>query len=502
MTTAFEKRVKALLSQFNVPGITIATFNKTRTVSNGFGLASIDPEIQATADCIFDCASTSKSLTAAAVAKILEQHPELSWKTTVSSILKDDFVLADATATANTTIEDILSHRSGTARHDYSYMGQSSDEPDTPQSVTRNLRNLAMGSPPRTKFHYSNIMFTVAAYLVETVSGQAFPEYIQTHFFTPLAMDSTFFLPSSVFKAGQSHRLARPYTYQPSTSSFKQDPFVEQPEAIGAGLIQTTCVDYAKWVQAVMNRDPALLSSEAWKEYLQPRIACDDGEDEELRPFTSCALYALGWEIDWYRGYRIVSHSGSELGYRALMMFLPKVEFGLVIYGNASEADRIAEALAMDLVDEVLGVPVSERIDWEARQIKKMSEAAASDEQDLKKLREENLEGAEWKQCAPSLPLGKYAGIWSNIGYHKMVVEVKHGQLFIDASDRTMAFTCKFEHIRDDRMFICSMDHGECFEYVKVEFEMDQENNVTRMGIGLCEEILPELIWFDRTTMK
>ena len=54
-------------------------------------------------------------------------------------------------------------------RHDWSYLGTLAKTPDTPQSVTRNLRNLRICAPIRTKYMYNNMMYTVATYLVEAV---------------------------------------------------------------------------------------------------------------------------------------------------------------------------------------------------------------------------------------------------------------------------------------------------------------------------------------------
>ena len=75
-----------------------------------------------TADTLFDCASLSKSLTAAAVSLLVddnEKYPEVDWSTPVSRLLRDDFVLEDPYATENVTVEDILSHRSGMPRQEY-----------------------------------------------------------------------------------------------------------------------------------------------------------------------------------------------------------------------------------------------------------------------------------------------------------------------------------------------------------------------------------------------
>lgn len=101
----------------------------------------------------------------------------------MASLLSDDFVMSGDGYTEHVTVEDILSHTSGIPGHDYSYFGPSAQRPDTPQSVTRNMRNLQNAAPMRTKFMYSNLMYVVASWLVETMSGMSFEHFLHHNFF-------------------------------------------------------------------------------------------------------------------------------------------------------------------------------------------------------------------------------------------------------------------------------------------------------------------------------
>lgn len=106
----------------------------------------------------------------------------------MSRLLRDDFVPAGLQYTENVTIEDILSHRSGMPGHDESYLGTNTATPDTPKSVTRNLRNL----PLRSEYQYCNMMYTVASYMVEVLSGEQFAEFLQSRIWDPLQMSNTY----------------------------------------------------------------------------------------------------------------------------------------------------------------------------------------------------------------------------------------------------------------------------------------------------------------------
>lgn len=497
-TANFEERIRELMTEWHIPGLSIAVFNEKDIIGRGFGLASLEPEVATTSDTLYDVASTSKSVTAGAVGKLLadkETYPHITWTTPVSQLLKDDFVLQDATSTASVTIEDILSHRSGMPRHDWSYMGIKARNPDNAESITRNLRNLCLSAPLRTKYQYCNMMFTVAAYLVEKESSQPFDKFLQSNIFDPLNMKSSYLQPSAVIAAKQEFRLSVPYAWRSNLNRYEKRDNKEQPEAIGAGSIQTSATDYAKWVQAVMTKNSALFDAETYDELVKPRIISDpEDKDDELRPFTSNEMYALGWDVGFYRGYRIVGHDGSETGYSACMFFLPSKNFGMTIFANVASAGDILNVIAKEIVDHVLNIPSEDRVDWNQRAKVEKEKEQEYEEKSRKEVLGEN-------EPAPNdltLPLESFTGTYNNLGYKDMTVDIKDGQLHIDAMDRSMEFEISLEHVKDNRIFLGKLtDDDFDISYIRAEFEVEGEA-VRKLGLGLCWEIKPKLIWFEK----
>ncbi|KAK7428366.1 hypothetical protein QQZ08_005123 [Neonectria magnoliae] len=409
----FVKHVNDLMSSWHIPGLGIAVINGSEIFTQGFGHAVLGPqEIEVTFDTLFDCASTSKSFTAAAVSLLIaddKQYPQVQW-TPVSHLLPDDFVLPDAYATANATVEDILSDRTGMPGHDYSYLGIKAKDSDTPKSVTRNFRNLPLSKSLRT-YQYCNMMFTAATYLVQ---------------------------PSAVHAAGQDYRFAKPYTWRD-------------------GKYQDSVANYAKWVRAMMHRlDP--ISEETYSQLDKPRIVSnpDANEDGDLAPFTSHRLCALGWETEFYRGHKIVRHDGLVSGFGSLILFVPDQRFGIVVFGNAGTANDVSFVLAMELLDLLLGVPEADRVNWAQR--------AEIDRETDKENEEEN----------------------------------KNGTLYIDGTDRSMAFTITLEHVCDDQNFLAHfIDDEGADSPMKAQFRIENAN-VTALGLALAEELGDSLIWFEK----
>ena len=339
---------------------------------------------------------------------------------------------------------------------------------------------------------YCNMMFTVATYLVEQVSGLSFVEFLHKHFFGPLSMDTTHLQPDAAIAAGLQDRIATPYIWR-DVSAYTSIELEQCPEAQGAGSIFTSANDYIKWVRAVMNQEHPV-SPELYKGLMKPRIFENPEKDvDELAPLTSPTFYAAGWELYYYRGYKVVNHDGMIGGFGGTHFFLPQLKFGAVIFGNAGVANDVATIISHELIDEVLNVPQCERPDWNELQ-KKDLEEYERDKEDLRKELCPETDGTEPQK----LPLNAYTGKYQNAGYHEMTVIVKDDKLLIDATDRSMGFNLAFEHVCDQTKYIAHLsDYYEgSDEELAAEFKFENDK-VVKMGIRL-EEDLKELIWFDR----
>lgn len=336
---------------------------------------------------------------------------------------------------------------------------------------------------------YNNMMFTVAAYLVEHLSGKTFGDFLHQNIFTPLKMDSTNLQPSAAIKAGFKDRLAQPYYWHKESESIRPTELQETPEAEGAGSIITSVNDYIKWVKALMNQEPPI-SDEVYKGLTTPRSICSPNLDEEKKdPFSSPILYTAGLETHFYRGYRVIKHDGLIAGFCSAHFFLPALEFGAVILGNSTQASDIVETICSELIDEAIQTPVSERPDWNF--IQQEANRRSQEERD-----QESKDPANRKPL--ELPLSTYLGTYNNAGYHELTVEDRSGQLFIDAKDRSFGFYITFEHFSDGKIFEATLiDHFEGEEEkLDAEFQLEGDKAV-RMGIKF-EEDLDDMIWFDR----
>ena len=384
------------------------------------------------------------------------------------------------------------------ARHDDTYFGINSSKPDDPRSITRNLRNLPLAAPLRTKHMYCNQMYTVASYLVEKTSGLEFATYLDKKFFGPLGMESSALQPSRARAKGLGDRLVTPYHWDKDPGQYRVVDYEETPEAQGAGSIITSVNDYAKYVRAVMNRqDP--FTQDVYEGLVRAR-SFEDVDYEDVRPHHSASICTGGWRVDWFHGHMMVQHDGGVTGFSSKHFFIPSLRFGGCLFGNSESAEVAIEILTNELIEEEMGIPKEKREDWV--KIQSDQEQAAlqsfSEHKGEEKVRKELCPEGDESSRPLTTPLEAYTGNFFNAGYREMVVEIKDGKLFVDATDRSSSFTLTFDHVCDQDKFLAHLvlTGTREDEVIKAGFKVE-DGKVTSLGLHM-EYDLEEYIWFDR----
>lgn len=397
--------------------------------------------------------------------------------------------------TEELTIEDILSHRTGFPNHDEALLGERAASPDTPKTVTRNLRNLPINKSMRTTYQYSNIMYTVASYLVEVLTGMAFGSFLESRLWQPLGMMNTFLQVHSVEQHGLQERLSKGYRWDRKKEEFVEVPWWRQPEGQGAGSMFSCVSDFAKWIQCMMHQTFPL-SEGAHKELTKPRIIADPDRgtlsDEET--LFSHSLYALGWEIKTYRGHTLIGHDGAVNGFECKMVYLPRQDWGIVIFCNVTGGAEAAEVICYTLIDELLSVSLDDTVDWSQVMQKRREMGEHNDEN-------QDLWEVDPKQRL-SLPLSlvDFTGQYYHPGYRTITFVIEADQLVADCSDRSNPFKLCLRHVSDTRFTVeysCVWDDYTVM--LKAQFRLREDGMiVTGVGINIPENMPDDLIWFDK----
>lgn len=326
----FEKAAKTHTG--HAPGCAVGvSLNGESVFERAFGLAEIEHNVSNTANTIFESGSVAKQFTAAAVV-LLQQDGKLNLDDPVRKYIPE---LPDYGKPL--TIRHLLNHTAG-LRDWGSVMaltGVGRGDRVISQAVALDViyRQKYLDFAPGAEYSYSNSGYQLAAEVVERVSKQKFPAFVEERIFKPVGMTK-----SSTRDNYQRIVPGRAQGYSRSGVQWQLNmPFMN---VYGNGGMLTTVGDWLKW--------NAMLDARTWNpglvDALETQGVLNDG-----RKIT----YALGLVVDKYQGMRDVSHGGSTAGYQTFLARYPekKVSVAVLCNGTAPNAGGLAAAIT----DEIFG---------------------------------------------------------------------------------------------------------------------------------------------------
>lgn len=472
----FDARVESLRNAFRIPGVAIAIVENGRTtLAKGYGVQGLSVPRTVDSDTIFSTGSTGKAFTTAALA-ILVDRGKLGWDDKIIDHMPD-FRMYDPWATREMTVRDLLVHRSGLGlgAGDLLFFPRS----DLSRKETmRRLRFIKPATSFRSAYAYDNILYSVAGQLVEEVSGEPWEAFVRHNVFAPLGMDH-----STVNSAGlrASPDRARPHArLSGAVRGLGQqvqlgDEVLISDNAASAGGLAISANDMAKWLQVQLAHGKLpngsrLFSEAASHEMWTPVTLQPIGDRPPALKATrpSFSAYALGWEIEDYKGTRIVWHGGAVFGSLAAVVLVPDRNLGFAITVN-SEDGELVRGLMFELLDHYLGQP---RAEWpekyHAFKLASLTKAAGT----------VNAAVVARSRVGPSLLLARYAGDYSDPWYGTISIREESGKLRIDFP-HAQGMTATLDHWQYDTFQTTFADRT--YEPAFVTFALDPEGRIERI---------------------
>ena len=318
--------------------------------------------------------------------------------------MRNDFVLPDEYSTLHATIEDALSHRTGMPGHDLSWFHKNVSI----ESGVQSFRHLPLTAELRTRWQYCNLMFITVSYLVESWTGKWLGDFLKTRIYEPLNMTSTFFSLKDAreSEASGGNPLATGYLWSNYTQTNYEVPWMDAPQVSGAGATISNVLDYTKWLRCHMTKSAPL--SPAGHDALRTPRMISAGLHNETTGFRGADSYALGWMESNYRGETMIWHTGGLPGFLTVMLYFPRLQWGLTMMVNGGDARALVVPF-MRLLDDMMGVPEEDRYDVGKEQTLRLKDAFET----LKNARELLYPNApRGKATIPlSLTLESYAGV-------------------------------------------------------------------------------------------
>ena len=355
----FDKLCNDVFKEWNLPGMAVVVVKGDETIFlKGYGTTALDSTgTPVTPKTQFVIASTSKAVTAALLATVIDQG-KVKWEDTVVNHLPD-FKLYDPWVTANFQVRDIMVHKTGFrpyATDDLPQFGYDRDQ------VYRLLRHIQPTYSFRTTYAYNNAMYTVAAKIIEKYTNMSWDDAIVERIFKPLEMNSSTtgnrsYFSSPALAKGHSHFMDKD-TIKAVIRADRDRAFRWLSAVAPAGFVMSTAEDMGNWLKMHLGKgkfNGKQVISEANHRYLfVPQTI--SGHDS-----VTLNNYAQGWTVEQSSNGRLIRHTGLAYGYTAFVGIMPEMDMGIAILTNAGATTNPHMAITREMIEMLKG---EDKRDW------------------------------------------------------------------------------------------------------------------------------------------
>ncbi|MBN2115816.1 MAG: beta-lactamase family protein [Anaerolineales bacterium] len=315
------------MRSLNIPGVSLAIVEGDQIVHlRGFGHTQPGGEAPKP-ETPFIIGSLSKSFTALAVMQLVEAG-KIDLDAPVQRYLPW-FRIVDPQASAQMTVRHLLNQTSGlpTSAGEIQ-LADFDDRPDAAERQARALVALKLTRPVGSEFEYSNANYNLLGLIIESASGESYPDYIQTHIFTPLGMSHSY----------TSHAIAKQNGLVVGHQYWFAHPFAvpDMPAPRGSlatGQLISSAEDMSRYMITMLNGG----------RYGETQILSEDGIAElhhGVAEFSQMGVsfgkYGMGWFVDESGPTRMLWHSGTTPDFGAFMTLLPEQNRGMILLYNAN----------------------------------------------------------------------------------------------------------------------------------------------------------------------
>lgn len=327
---AIDAFLQAQVKANRIPGLAVAVVQGDQVIfQKGYGESA--PGKPVTAQTQFYLGSVTKSFTALAVMKLVEQgkleldapvQKYLPWFRVAppqGQAVDPQASAPEHNAGARITVRSLLNHTSG-----LSELGDPNPSVYTAslEEQVRLLSDVHPNAPVSSRFQYYNQNYRVLGLLMEQVSGQSYGDILKTNVFTPLGMAH------STTHPADAPALAQGYTRVFGFALPRSQVYV--PGALPSGYMITTAEDMAQYMLAQLNNRQAdgsqLLTPAALAQMRTP-------------PAGIGSEYGMGWMV--LENGNTLAHGGALDNFQSFVALGLKEKVGFVILFNQNSMENM-----------------------------------------------------------------------------------------------------------------------------------------------------------------
>lgn len=402
--------INKVLQTFQVPGAAVSIVQNGKVLlAKGYGVKKAGENNPVDQETLFLIASNTKAFTATALAMLVEEG-RIKWEDPVIDHLPW-FRMSDHFVTMHLTIRDLLVHHSGLP----AYAGDIMLFPPSSYSrreILNKLKHIPLIHDFRTVYAYDNILYLVAGEVIAAVSGMSWEDFIKTRIFDNVGMLQSVSRFSSLKNKTNVAIAHAQYDGQIKVADKFRDQNIGDA-ANPAGGIVSNATDMANWLITQLDSGRTPLNNrifnpgttiELWKMVTPMPISI---APEALKPSQrDFWAYTLGFRTYNYKQYKIVGHGGALKGFVSQIAMVPNLKLGVSVLTNQQSTGAY-----WSIINHVLDYYMQNKsFDWLQGYKKQQDSALANSRERRKKLavKKDSLD-------KPSLPIEKYAGLYSDL---------------------------------------------------------------------------------------
>jgi CubicO group peptidase (beta-lactamase class C family) len=348
--TSLTEKINVIVKEAKVAGLAITVFNNNEVVyQHAFGCKNAKLKDTLAINTGFYAASLSKMVFAHLVMQLVEDGV-LNLDTPLQNYLKQPLpeIKFEKSWKGFSDLKEDDRYKLITARMCLSHTtGFPNWRWITDKGLDENGK-LYFQFDPGTKYSYSGEGMHLLHFVIEQITGKGLEDIAREKLFNPLGMDMTSYV--------WQKRFENKYCNGHSSSGeiFQKDT---EDEAGAAGSMETTLVDYSKFLTALLNKK--LLKESSFSEMTKPQIRIKSkqqfGPESKLNTdeFDNINLsYGLGWGLLKSPYGTGAFKEGHGDGFQHYFIIFPEKKTGVLIMTNSDNGESVfKEILELSIAD-------------------------------------------------------------------------------------------------------------------------------------------------------
>jgi len=320
-----DAKINAGMKTYAIPGVAVAVWAGGQEYVKGFGITNVDHPLPVDGDTVFRIGSTTKTFTATAMMRLVEQG-----KVDLDSPVRlyiPDFAVADESVSATVTVRQLLNHTAGWDGRNGQDFGRGDD---AVARYVNSMTRLPQLTPPGTAFAYNNSGLVVAGRIIELVAGTTYESAVQKLVLDPLQLADTRYFSDQIIGL----KVAAPHAVVDGKPVVTNDFWVFPRSCNPTGGLMSTARDQLRYARFHLGDGRAPDGEQILTRQSLEAMRSNPGAGGTLW------VELTGMGVTWMlrpsaENVTIVEHGGTWKGQRSGFFMVPDRNFAMTVLTNS-----------------------------------------------------------------------------------------------------------------------------------------------------------------------